>query len=107
MTKLRLNQEFGGGGATALGNGNKCFLRSIVSVIDPITGLRKEGDYGERQSGRWDQPPAWPRMHGVGRDRRSMDGFGRRGAVVDLARRGASGGWHCADEANDPGDRVR
>src|SRR6516165_3260570 len=42
MTKLRLNQEFGGGGATALGNGNKSFLRSIVSVIDPITGIRKE-----------------------------------------------------------------
>src|ERR1700730_19108394 len=42
MTKLRLNQEFGGGGATALGNGNKSFVRSIVSVIDPITGIRKE-----------------------------------------------------------------
>src|SRR3984893_19243633 len=42
MTKLRLNQEFGGGGATALGNGNKSFLRSIVSVIDPITDIRKE-----------------------------------------------------------------
>src|SRR6201988_4396021 len=42
MTKLRLNQEFGGGAATALGNRNKSFLRSIVSVIDPITGIRKE-----------------------------------------------------------------
>ena len=42
MTKLRLNQEFGGGGATALGNRNKSFLRSIVSVIDPITGIRKK-----------------------------------------------------------------
>src|SRR5258708_1518867 len=107
MTKLRLNQEFGGGGATALGNGNKCFLRSIVSVIDPIRGLRKEGDYGERQSGRWYQPPACPRMHGVGRHRRSMDGFGRRAAVVELARRGASGGCPGAEEANDPGDRER
>src|SRR5260221_12702689 len=92
---------------SARGYGNKFFLRPIVSVIDPITGLRKEGDYGERQSGRWYQPPACPRMHGVGRHRRSMDGFGRRAAVVELARRGASGGGHGAAEADDPGGRER
>src|ERR1700751_435938 len=107
MTKLRLNQEFGGGGATALGNGNKSFVRSIVSVIDPITGIRKEGDYGERQSGRWYEPPACPRMHGVGRHRRSIYGFGRRAAVVEPPRAGASGGCHRADEADDTGDRER
>src|SRR5258708_22196708 len=65
---------------SARGNGNKSFLQSIVSVINPIMGVRKEGHHGERprRSRRCYQPPACPRMHGLGRDRRAMDGFKRR-----------------------------
>src|SRR6185312_206703 len=92
---------------SARGYGNKSFLRSILSVIDPITGIRKEGNYGERQSRRWYQPTANPRMHDVGRHCRSMEGFGRHAAVVEPARPGASGGCHRADEANDSGDREK
>src|SRR5258706_125300 len=46
-------------------------------------------------------------MHGLGRHRRSMDGFAQRTAVVEPVWPGASSGCHRADEANHSGDRER
>ena len=39
--RFKRSHESSSSGTTALGNRNKSFLRSIVSVIDPITGIRK------------------------------------------------------------------